>query len=74
MIGSVYSRMPAVLGRRMIHRGTCLPWLAIQILPVRSPFDSIVFPEQSASTKFWNQQVDDILERSWLDSVGLAYC
>lgn len=72
MIGSVYSCMPPVPRRRMIRRGTCLPRLAIQILPIRSPLDSIILPEQSASTKLGNQQVDDILEGPWLDGIGLS--
>lgn len=67
------TRIPPILRSRMISRRPRLSLLAIYILPIRSLGHGVVIVEETSPTEFREEQVDDVLECTRFDGVGLSY-
>ena len=45
-----------------------------QILAVSTLWDSIIIPEEASLTELWNEKVNDVLEGTGFNSIGLKIC
>lgn len=73
MISSVNSCLPPIFRRRVIIPRARLVRRRVQIFAVCSFLYRIIIPEQTATAQFRDQQIDDVLERAWLDRISLRF-
>ena len=65
--------IPPILRSRMVLAWPRLPRRAIQVLSICASRDSIVVPEETTTTQFRQEEVDNVPERAGFDSVGLFF-
>lgn len=61
-----------VLRRDVLLQGQSLAWLAVKVLAVCSAGYGVVPPEQTPTSKFWNEKICDIMERLRENSIALG--
>lgn len=71
-VGRVHTRVPAVLGGRVVRRRATLSGSLEQVLAIGALGRGVVVPEETATAQLGNQQLDDVDECAGLDRVCLV--